>query len=71
MRVAIGDGAGHNWWCVVFPTMCTAQTFTEETAKELGLTGDEYRLITGETEGVVIKFRFMELLAKLRGILQS
>ena len=24
LRVTIGAGEGHNWWCVVFPTLCTA-----------------------------------------------
>lgn len=22
LRVNIGQGAGHNWWCVVFPSLC-------------------------------------------------
>ena len=22
LRVVIGQGAGHNWWCVVFPALC-------------------------------------------------
>lgn len=22
VRVVIGDGAGHNWWCVLFPPLC-------------------------------------------------
>ena len=22
LRVTIGEGAGHNWWCVVFPPLC-------------------------------------------------
>lgn len=22
LRVTIGEGAGHNWWCVVFPALC-------------------------------------------------
>lgn len=22
LRVVIGDGDGHNWWCVMFPPMC-------------------------------------------------
>lgn len=24
LRVIIGQGAGQNWWCVVFPPLCTA-----------------------------------------------
>lgn len=23
LRVVLGDGAGENWWCVVFPPLCT------------------------------------------------
>jgi len=22
LRVVIGEGAGHNWWCVLFPSLC-------------------------------------------------
>ncbi|MBQ3969223.1 MAG: stage II sporulation protein R, partial [Clostridia bacterium] len=22
LRVILGDGEGHNWWCVVFPPIC-------------------------------------------------
>lgn len=30
LRIEIGDAQGHNWWCVMFPTLC----FVEETAVE-------------------------------------
>ena len=26
LRVTIGAGAGHNWWCVVFPSLCVPAT---------------------------------------------
>ena len=29
LRVTIGAGEGHNWWCVVFPTLCTAASLDE------------------------------------------
>ena len=22
LRIVLGDGAGHNWWCVLFPPLC-------------------------------------------------
>ena len=22
LRIIIGEGAGHNWWCVVYPPLC-------------------------------------------------
>ena len=23
LRITIGDGEGHNWWCILYPTLCT------------------------------------------------
>ena len=34
LRVLIGEGAGHNWWCVIFPPMCLSAAQGEETAEE-------------------------------------
>ncbi len=35
LRVVLGDGAGRNWWCVMYPTLCLPQadcTATEQAA---------------------------------------
>lgn len=56
LRVQLGEGEGRNWWCVVFPPLCMGSV--EETAK---LDDRDRALITGETEGYVVKFRAMEL----------
>lgn len=56
LRVQIGSGGGHNWWCVVFPPLCIGSV--EETAE---LDDRDRALITGETEGYVVKFRAIEL----------
>lgn len=29
LRVVLGDGAGHNWWCVMFPPLCLIETEDE------------------------------------------
>ncbi len=63
LRVELGAGSGQNWWCVVFPPLClgsVSETATE-TLAESGLTGEQVSLVTGETEGYVVKFRAMEL----------
>ncbi|MBO4847631.1 MAG: stage II sporulation protein R [Clostridia bacterium] len=26
LRVVLGDGAGHNWWCVMFPPLCIIES---------------------------------------------
>ena len=30
LQIAIGAGGGHNWWCVVFPPLCTAAATEED-----------------------------------------
>ena len=30
LRVIIGAGAGHNWWCVLYPSLCLPEDFREE-----------------------------------------
>ena len=32
LRVVIGEGEGRNWWCVVFPQLCTAGPEAVQTA---------------------------------------
>lgn len=61
LKITLGAGEGHNWWCVVFPPLCT-DAVVEVTAGEVGdLTGDQIRLITGESGSYVVKFKAMEL----------
>ena len=67
LRLVIGEGAGQNWWCVVYPPLCTAAaTDLPQTAVAAGLTGDDVSLITEENTGYVLKFRSVELWEQLR-----
>lgn len=61
LRVVIGQGAGKNWWCVVFPPLCmsAAQDF-EQTAQAANLTPAQVRLITEESGSYQIKFQLVE-----------
>lgn len=62
LRVVIGEGAGQNWWCVVFPPLCLASV-TEEvaaTAADAGLSDSQVSLITGQDGGYVLKFKVVE-----------
>lgn len=62
LRVELGEGEGQNWWCVVFPPLCLGSVSeTANAALAGGLDGEELALITGETEGYVVKFKAMEL----------
>lgn len=70
LRIIIGEGKGKNWWCVLFPPMCTraamnniADSEAEEAFIEAGFTGEQYRIIT-ETDKPKyrVRFRLLELL---------
>lgn len=63
LRVVLGEGRGHNWWCVVFPPLCLSAAETESALEILG--GDSAQLLSGEGEGVVFKFRLLELWGEL------
>jgi len=69
LRIVIGEGAGQNWWCVAFPPLCLgAASETVDQATKAGcFTQDQACLVTGETEGYVLKFKGMELLGELQG----
>ena len=58
LRILIGEGQGHNWWCVLFPPMCFTDSNTSTSGK-----------YTEQTPGkkVVVKLKSVELLKKWTG----
>ncbi len=67
LRVLIGDAAGQNWWCVVYPPLCTTAAMQlEETAAVTGLGEEDISLITEENSVYVLKFRSLEIWESLR-----
>ena len=67
LRLVIGEGAGENWWCVVYPPLCmTAATDMEETAVVCGMEQEQVNLMQEENTGYVLKFRSLELWERLR-----
>ena len=67
LRVVIGAGAGQNWWCVVFPPLCTAASAdVPASALAAGFSQEEVRLVTEENEGYVLKLKAVEWWQTLR-----
>lgn len=61
LRIMIGEGQGQNWWCVVFPPLCTAASAdVPASALAAGFSQDEVSLITEENQGYVLKFKSVE-----------
>ena len=77
LQIVIGAGAGQNWWCVVFPPLCTGAAVTSgnatgghfmsgSLAAETVFSAGEIRLITEESQGYVLKFKAVEWWEKAR-----
>ena len=69
LRVTIGEGAGENWWCVVFPELCLPATAegVENVAVSSGFPDSLTGALTGE-EKYQIRFFFLDCLGKLENI---
>jgi len=66
LRILIGEAEGKNWWCVLFPPMClSAASQSSEAFAQVGLTGDQYSIITQtDTPKYKIRFKLLEVLER-------
>ena len=69
LRVILGEGAGTNWWCVLYPRLCTERA-TEDAFYEdfiaAGFSPEQYRLIKNESgTKYKIRFKILEILTSL------
>ena len=69
LKIVLGEGEGKNWWCVAFPPLCLgAASVSIDQAVEAGqFTQEQADLMTGDTQGYVLKFKSLELLGQLKG----
>ena len=62
LQVRIGSGEGHNWWCVMFPSLCLPAA--EEPAKlEDVLTPEELEIV--ESGSYEVRFQVLEWVEEL------
>ena len=63
LRVVIGKGEGHNWWCVMFPPLCVSAASDNEALLSDVLTDEQMELV--ESDGYEVKFKCVELYEEL------
>ncbi len=68
MRVTLGEGQGHNWWCIVFPPVCLSAVEKEELRPVMR--PEDYALLT-QAEGWELRFRCVELWGELVNALEG
>lgn len=62
LRVILGEGRGHNWWCVVFPPICLTLESSEELEAALG--EETFQILSGDGS-TAFRFRLLELWGEL------
>lgn len=68
LRITIGAGEGHNWWCVLFPSLCvpaSTQGFTAA-AEASGMSQTLAGTLAGDTTGYEIRFRLLDWLGEVK-----
>ena len=65
VKVVIGEGAGHNWWCVMFPPLCLPAA--QDRGGNLDAFFDDGELKVVESSGrYEPRFKIVEIIEKLR-----
>lgn len=59
VRITIGSGEGHNWWCVLYPQLCIPAASEQEDTLSDVLTEEEEEIVT--EDGYEVKFFLVEL----------
>lgn len=68
LRVVLGQGQGHNWWCIVFPPLCLEAVETTPLQDAMG--EENYAIVSGR-EGYELRFWLVELWGELLGALRG
>lgn len=61
IKIIIGQGKGHNWWCVLYPSVCLSGC-VDDFSKVLS--DEEYNLITNNK--YIPKFKIIEIYNKIK-----
>ncbi len=65
LKIIIGEGKGQNWWCVMYPPMCTLEGITMSTGRkklEGALSQEEYKIISSDSQTAQIRFRIVDMI---------
>ena len=64
LRVTIGEGTGKNWFCMVYPPVCTASSEADEALLAVGFSESQVRLLTENEQGYTLRFKVVEVFSE-------
>lgn len=59
LRITIGEGGGHNWWCVMYPSICISSAQEKDDKAKEVLDDGEYDIV--RKEQYQYKFKIVEM----------
>lgn len=67
LRITLGSGKGHNWWCVMYPSICLSSAAEQDERAKQVLDSNEYDVV--KNEKFTYKFKVVELFEKLKSLM--
>lgn len=64
VNIIIGEGKGHNWWCVMFPPMCLPAAENDLQIEDV-LTDEELKIVKSDTK-FEPRFKIIEIFEKIK-----
>lgn len=62
LRMIIGAGKGHNWWCVLYPQLSVGAASSRETIVNAGFSPSQIDVLTGgDRPEYKLKFKILEM----------
>lgn len=58
LRINLGDAKGENWWCVLFPLLCTSASSAKERLQDMGISDNGTKVYTSKK--YVFRFKLLE-----------
>lgn len=68
LKIEIGNAAGENWWCSLFPPLCfvdMSSGMIDDNSKKIlneNLSEEDFAIITSSSEDIKFKFKIIEFL---------
>ena len=59
LRITIGEGKGHNWWCVMYPSICISSESEKDSKAREVFDQKQYDIV--KNEQYQYKFKIVEL----------
>ncbi len=62
LKIVLGEGHGHNWWCIVFPPLCLEAAQAQQVQSVMAR--EDYAIVS-DCQGYELKFKLVELWGEL------